>query len=105
MNPRWRLELGVLLLFSVAGVGCAERKPAKLVIPRRCMTDIKLTEQTRCVQARDGSWHCWNFKLDYTCTEVQHGAMQAAPHHVPVAEGELPESGRGKECDTCKTRQ
>lgn len=52
--------------------GCAAR-PTRVIIPRECITDIKLSDRTKCTEQRDGSLSCSHLQLTYIkgCEQVK----------------------------------
>lgn len=54
--------------------GCAARPPkAQLIIPRHCITDVHLSDDTKCIfSEKDKKWHCSPLVIDrlVACEQV-----------------------------------
>ena len=63
-----------LLAMAMAGCGVHVRPKAQLTIPRTCIHDVHLTDDTHCVyNDKDKQWHCYPLVIDKDkgCEQVQ----------------------------------
>lgn len=80
-------NLNTLMVLLLLTGGCAARSP-QVVVPRRCIAALELTEQTQCKQV-GREMQCEHLKLSYNCTEVRHEKDSWASHPMPVAQSQL----------------